>query len=99
MTAAGNGHYVADHSLPSHGAHPASRNKDASDGQALPDNCGWLNAPSGFFLAGKTARVRVPVPAYLIDHPRGKALFDTGLNLRFEQRVDASNTGLDLSSS
>jgi glyoxylase-like metal-dependent hydrolase (beta-lactamase superfamily II) len=51
-------------------------------------NCGWLTGPAGFFLAGQTGRLRVPVPAFLIDHPKGKALFDTGLNLRFKQRVE-----------
>ncbi len=32
------------------------------------------------FLAGETGRLRVPVPCFLIDHPKGKVLFDTGLH-------------------
>ncbi len=55
--------------------------------------CGWFDAPSGFFLGGAPGRMRVPVPAFLIEHPKGKVLFDSGLNLRFKQRVDAANTG------
>jgi N-acyl homoserine lactone hydrolase len=42
--------------------------------------CGWLTGPTGNFLAGEKGRLRVPVPAYLIEHPRGLALFDTGLH-------------------
>lgn len=32
--------------------------------------------------------VRSPIPAYLIEHPRGKALFDTGLGVRFRRPID-----------
>jgi len=42
--------------------------------------CGWLTGPAGGFLAGTTGRLRVPVPAFLIDHPRGQVLFDSGLH-------------------
>ena len=42
--------------------------------------CGWLTGPAGGFLAGAPGRLRVPVPAFLIDHPGGKALFDSGLH-------------------
>jgi len=31
-------------------------------------------------LAGKPGKIRFPVPAYLIDHPRGQVLFDTGMH-------------------
>jgi glyoxylase-like metal-dependent hydrolase (beta-lactamase superfamily II) len=42
--------------------------------------CGWLTGPMGNFLAGESGRLRVPVPCYLIDHPRGAVLFDSGLH-------------------
>ena len=42
--------------------------------------CGWLSAPLGLFLEGEHGRLRVPVPAFLIDHPKGRVLFDTGLH-------------------
>ena len=42
--------------------------------------CGWLTGPAGLFLAGERGRLRVPVPAYLIDHPHGLVLFDSGLH-------------------
>jgi glyoxylase-like metal-dependent hydrolase (beta-lactamase superfamily II) len=43
--------------------------------------CGHLTIPLGFLLAGQKGRIKVPVPSYLIAHPRGVALFDSGLNL------------------
>jgi N-acyl homoserine lactone hydrolase len=42
--------------------------------------CGWLTGPMGGFLAGESGRLRVPVPCFLIDHPRGRVLFDSGLH-------------------
>ena len=42
--------------------------------------CGWLTGPTGGFLAGEAGRLRVPVPCFLIDHPRGRVLFDSGLH-------------------
>jgi glyoxylase-like metal-dependent hydrolase (beta-lactamase superfamily II) len=42
--------------------------------------CGWLTGPLGLFLQGLHGRLRVPIPAYLIDHPKGKLLFDSGLH-------------------
>ena len=49
--------------------------------------CGSLTIPLGFLLEGERGRIRVPVPSYLIAHPRGVALFDSGLNLA--ARADA----------
>ncbi|MEW6272705.1 MAG: N-acyl homoserine lactonase family protein [Thermodesulfobacteriota bacterium] len=42
--------------------------------------CGWLTGPTGLFLDGEHGRLRVPVPAFLIEHPRGNVLFDTGMS-------------------
>ncbi|MBY0401384.1 MBL fold metallo-hydrolase [Myxococcota bacterium] len=42
--------------------------------------CGWLTLPEAALIeGGRTSNLRIPVPAYLIVHPRGTALFDTGL--------------------
>ena len=43
--------------------------------------CGWLTGALGNFLAGERGRLRVPVPAYLVRHPRGTVVFDSGLHL------------------
>ena len=42
--------------------------------------CGWLSSDLGMMLAGKRGTIHFPVPAYLIEHPRGRVLFDTGLH-------------------
>jgi len=42
--------------------------------------CGWLTGPKEGFLAGERGPLRVPVPCYLIAHPKGKVLFDSGLH-------------------
>ncbi len=42
--------------------------------------CGWLTSDLSMMLAGKEGKIHFPVPAYLIDHPRGLVLFDTGMH-------------------
>jgi len=44
--------------------------------------CGFLSIPHGFLLEQAHGWITVPVPSYLIVHPKGTALFDSGLNLR-----------------
>lgn len=43
--------------------------------------CGHLTIPLSFMLAGREGRVKVPITSYVIDHPRGRVMFDTGLHL------------------
>jgi len=42
--------------------------------------CGWLEGALGNFLAGERGRIRVPVPCFLIEHPQGLVLFDSGMH-------------------
>ena len=42
--------------------------------------CGWITAPAAGVLSGATGEMRIPIPAYLIRHPKGLAMFDTGLS-------------------
>ncbi|MEQ8745903.1 N-acyl homoserine lactonase family protein [Pyruvatibacter sp.] len=42
--------------------------------------CGHLTIPFKSFLEGEEGLLTVPVPAYLLVHPKGSVLFDTGLN-------------------
>src|SRR5438874_10847205 len=46
--------------------------------------CGWIEADYHGFLEHEPGRLRVPVPCYLIDHPRGKVVFDTGLHVAIQ---------------
>ncbi len=66
--------------------------------------CGWFQAPVGFFLeGGENVVIRSPVPAYLIEHPKGLALFDTGLGRRFiraaDERLQPGATGYEFDES
>ena len=50
--------------------------------------CGWLTMPMEMFLDGEEGEIRLPVPWYLIDHPKGQALFDSGLHADLQDPVD-----------
>jgi N-acyl homoserine lactone hydrolase len=51
-------------------------------------NTGWFQCRPGFFIEGEEGDyVRAPVPSYLIDHPKGRALFDTGMGVRFRRAL------------
>jgi N-acyl homoserine lactone hydrolase len=42
--------------------------------------CGRLTGELGYLMEGGTGAVTLPVPAYLVVHPKGTALFDTGMH-------------------
>ncbi|HEY5209033.1 MAG TPA: N-acyl homoserine lactonase family protein [Stellaceae bacterium] len=42
--------------------------------------CGTLTGALGGLMAGGAGEITIPVPAYLIEHPKGRVLFDTGLH-------------------
>jgi len=42
---------------------------------------GWLTLPLGLFLEGEKGKLKVPVPCYLVEHPKGRMLFDSGLHI------------------
>jgi glyoxylase-like metal-dependent hydrolase (beta-lactamase superfamily II) len=42
--------------------------------------CGWLTGPRALFIEGGKGKVRVPVPVFVVEHPRGRVLFDSGLH-------------------
>ena len=49
-------------------------------------NCGWFQCKPGYFVEGDEGDyLKGPVPAYLIDHPKGRALFDTGMGVRLRR--------------
>ncbi|MFM0394934.1 N-acyl homoserine lactonase family protein [Paraburkholderia phytofirmans] len=66
--------------------------------------CGWFQAPVRFFIEGGESEVlRSPIPAYLIEHPKGLALFDTGLGARYRltvgKRLAQTETGFEFGDS
>src|SRR6266849_2307320 len=42
--------------------------------------CGHLTGDLGYLMEGGEGRIRLPIPSYLIEHPNGTALFDTGMH-------------------
>ncbi|MGH7048265.1 MAG: N-acyl homoserine lactonase family protein [Stellaceae bacterium] len=42
--------------------------------------CGWLEGESGYLMEGGEGRAQLPIPSYLIEHPGGTVLFDTGMH-------------------
>ncbi len=47
--------------------------------------CGWLSCNLSEMLMGREGTIRFPVPAYLIEHPKGHVLFDTGLHPKSQE--------------
>jgi glyoxylase-like metal-dependent hydrolase (beta-lactamase superfamily II) len=42
--------------------------------------CGRLSGDLAYLMEGGEDRADLPIPAYLIEHPKGTALFDTGMH-------------------
>jgi glyoxylase-like metal-dependent hydrolase (beta-lactamase superfamily II) len=42
--------------------------------------CGHVTGQLAYLMEGGEGEVRLPIPAYLIEHPKGTALFDTGMH-------------------
>ena len=42
--------------------------------------CGTITGPKGHMMVGEEGEITFPVPSYLIEHPKGRVLFDTGLH-------------------
>lgn len=42
--------------------------------------CGRLTGDLGHLMEGGEGRITLPIPAYLIEHPKGVALFDSGMH-------------------
>ena len=56
--------------------------------------CGWITLPATFFIEDGVGDIRAPAMVFLIDHPQGLVLFDTGFSTRFERRGDAPAKGV-----
>ncbi len=53
--------------------------------------CGWLTGSASGFLDGEPGVVRVPVLSFLVTHPKGRLLFDSGLAADLAE--DPANAG------
>ena len=43
--------------------------------------CGHLEGELSYLMEGGEGRVRLPIPSYLIEHPKGRVLFDAGMHV------------------
>ena len=50
-----------------------------------PMVCGWLEVDAKFILKDQPGRYKLPIPSFLIEHPNGRAVFDTGLHRDLQQ--------------
>jgi N-acyl homoserine lactone hydrolase len=53
-----------------------------------PMVCGWLEADLNFMVENEPGRARFPIPGFLIEHPKGRAIFDTGLHRDLQKSAD-----------
>jgi len=51
--------------------------------------CGWMTMSMKAMIEGGEGKLKVPVPSYLIRHPKGNVLFDTGLNKQIQTDPEA----------
>jgi hypothetical protein len=42
--------------------------------------CGTVTGEFGRLMEGGEGDITLPIPVYLVEHPKGRALFDTGLH-------------------
>jgi glyoxylase-like metal-dependent hydrolase (beta-lactamase superfamily II) len=51
------------------------------DGMTVrPLECGWVTTDAATMVTGAAGRMRMPVAAFLIEHPQGTVVFDTGMH-------------------
>lgn len=50
--------------------------------------CGWMTMDLGSMLKGEEGKIKIPVPSYLIRHPKGLVLYDTGLHKSMQDAPD-----------
>ena len=53
-----------------------------------PLECGWLTGDAASMVSGQTGPMRMPVPAFLVDHERGTMVFDAGMHPELMERTD-----------
>jgi N-acyl homoserine lactone hydrolase len=54
-----------------------------------PLECGWLTSDAGGMLTGEVGRMRMPVGAFLLEHPDGTtAVFDTGMHTELQETTE-----------
>ena len=58
--------------------------------------CGWIVADAGGMVPGQEGRMRMPVGAFLVEHPQGTAVFDTGMHAELEHTKERMRSTAEL---
>jgi len=58
--------------------------------------CGWLTADAGGMVPGQVGQMRMPVGAFLVEHPDGTAVFDTGMHGDLEHSKERMRSTAEL---
>lgn len=53
-----------------------------------PMICGYLESDASALMEKESGRLRIPVPSFLIEHPKGRVIFDTGLHRELQASSD-----------
>ena len=56
--------------------------------------CGWLTMPMPDLIGEGEGSLRVPVPAYLVKHPKGNVIFDSGMHKSIQTKPEERIGGL-----
>lgn len=56
--------------------------------------CGSLTMPLELLIEGGRGVIAVPIPSYLVEHPKGTVIFDTGLSVALQGSDEAKRAGL-----
>ena len=59
-------------------------------------SCGWLTSDASGMVPGQPGRMRMPVGAFLIEHPAGTAVFDTGMHADLEHSKERMRSTAEL---
>ncbi len=69
------------------------RDPDDASVRLFAFTCGHIELPLSYFLCGESGQIRIPVTAYLIDHPIALCLFDTGLGAKYRRKTGTPSSG------
>jgi len=58
--------------------------------------CGWIVADAGGMVPGQRGRMHMPVGAFLIEHPDGTVVFDTGMHPELAHTKERLRSTADL---
>jgi N-acyl homoserine lactone hydrolase len=58
--------------------------------------CGWVSADAGVMVPGQVGEMRMPVGAFLVEHRRGTAVFDTGMHADLEHSKERMRSTAEL---